>query len=124
MSRQSTFILLPRALFVSCLVIVVVVPQQFESIGWLWLLIPSAILLNGITLVFFAFSFMLPNVAKIALCVSRFPRAAAAAMTAGSGYMMVWFIHGAAERGWNSKLTCLPGLILLATACFYFFPIS
>jgi ATP/ADP translocase len=120
MSRSSTFSLLPVVLAAWCLVIAIVVPRQFEDMGWLLLLFPPAIVLSIITFVFFAFIFTPAEIAPTALCVSRFPRTVAVVMTAGCGYMTAWLFHGANEGGWSQKTTCVPGLVLLALARFIF----
>jgi ATP/ADP translocase len=116
MSRSTAFSLLPIGITVSCLVIAAVVPRKFEGLGWQWILVLPAIVLGFITAIFFAFTFMPSKIAMNALCVSRFPRLAALAMTTGSGYMAAWLAHGASLNGWDTKLTCLPGIVLLTAA--------
>lgn len=120
MWRLFTSSLLPAVLGICCLAVAVVVPRKFESIGWPWLIGSLFIVLGVVAVIYFAFVFTPPNFATGALRVSRFPRAAAGAMTAGSGYMAAWLANGLSDSGWGTKLTCLPGLILLAVAWFIF----
>jgi hypothetical protein len=120
MSRQRTFLLLPVIVAIYCTAIAIIVPEQFESGGWFLLFVPPSIVLTIITLVFLAFTFAPSKIATIALCVSRFPRIAAASMTAGCGYLTAWLIHGM-QTASNASLECLPGVLLLAIAWFIFY---
>lgn len=119
MSRQKTFLLLPAIVAVYCTTVAIIVPTEFDSGGWFLLFVPPSIVLTIITLIFFAFTFTPSKIATIALGVSRFPRIAAAAMTAGCGYLTAWLIHGM-QTASNASLECLPGVLLLAIAWFIF----
>ncbi|HLZ55098.1 MAG TPA: hypothetical protein VKS19_11515 [Verrucomicrobiae bacterium] len=105
----------------SCIVssiIAVVVPTQFDSMGWLWLLVPPAMVLSVVTAVCFAFIFTAPKFTSSALRVSRFPRAAIVLLTAGFGYLDSWLYHCAVENGCSSRLAVIPGVAILVLALF------
>ena len=103
----------------SCVVssiIAVVVPTQFDSMGWLWLLVPLAMVLSVVTAVCFAFIFTAPKFTSVALRVSRFPRVAIVLLTAGFGYLDSWLYHCAVENGCSSRLAVIPGIAILVLA--------
>jgi hypothetical protein len=99
-------------------IIAVIVPAHFDSMGWLWLLVPPTILLSLITAVCFAFIFTAPKFTSIALRVSRFSRITVVLLATGFGYLDDWFLGCAGEHGCNSRLAVLPGIVILASAWF------
>lgn len=99
-------------------IIALVVPAHFDSMGWLWLLVPPAIVLSVVTAVCFAFIFTAPEFTSLALHVSRFPRAAIILLTAGFGYLDNWLCHCAVENGCSSRLAAIPGIAILMLALF------
>ena len=107
--------------FISCvvsLIIAVIVPAQFDSMGWLWLLVPPTIVLSPVTAVCFAFIFTAPKFTNMALQVSRFSRITIALLAAGFGYLNCWLLNCAVENGCSSRLAVLPGIVILAFAWF------
>jgi hypothetical protein len=103
------------------LIIVIIVPTQFDSeksLFWLWVLVPPAIVLGPMAAVFFAFSFAPPKITNFAFQVSRFSRPVAILLTVGSGYMDGWFFNCAIENGCSSRLTFVPGVVFIALAWF------
>jgi hypothetical protein len=99
-------------------IIAVIVPAQFDSMGWLWLLVPPTIVLSLITAVCFAFIFTAPKFTSMALRVSRFSRIIFVLLATGFGYLGGWFLHCAVEHGCSSRLAVLPGIVILAFAWF------
>ena len=99
-------------------IIAVIVPAQFDSMGWLWLLVPPTIVLSLITAVCFAFIFTAPKFTSIALRVSRFSRITIVLLATGFGYLDDWFFHCVVEHGCSSRLAVLPGIVILAFAWF------
>ncbi len=97
-------------------IIAVVVPARFDSMGWLWLLVPPAIVLSVVTAVCFAFIFTASKFTGSALRVSRFPRAGVVLLTAGFGYLDSWLYHCAVENGCSSRLAVIPGIAILLIA--------
>jgi hypothetical protein len=100
------------------LVIALIVPAQFDSMGWLWVLVPPAIVLSGVAAVCFAFIFTAPKFTGMALRVSRFSRIIFVLLATGFGYLGGWFLHCAVENGCSSRLAILPGIVILAIAWF------
>jgi hypothetical protein len=99
-------------------IIAVIVPAQFDSMGWLWLLVPSTIVLSLLTAVCFAFIFAAPKFTSMALRVSRFSRITIVLLATGFGYLGGWFLDCAVANGCNSRLAVLPGIVILAFAWF------
>jgi hypothetical protein len=100
------------------LVIALIVPAQFDSMGWLWVLVPPAILLSGVAAVCFAFIFTAPKLTKMVFRVSRFPRITAILLAMGFSYLDWWLYHCAVENGCGSKCAVLPGVAILILALF------
>ena len=107
--------------FVSCIfspIVAFIVPAQFDSMGWLWLLVPPAIVLTVLTAVCFAFIFTAPKLTSVSFRISRFSRATVVLLAAGFGYLTGWFYYCASENGCSPKLGFLPGVAMLALAWF------
>ena len=105
----------------SCIIsplIALVVPTRFDSMGWLWLLVPPAMVLMVLTAVCFAFIFAAPKHTSAALRVSRFPRATVVLLTAGFGYLDDWLYRCAVENGCSSRIAVIPGIGILVVASF------
>jgi hypothetical protein len=100
------------------LVIALIVPAQFDSMGWLWVLVPPAIVLSGVAAVCFAFSYTAPQLTSVSLRVSRYSRLTAISLTVGFGYLDGWFYYCAVENGCSSRLAVVPGVVILAFAWF------
>jgi len=106
---------------VSCIfspIIALTVPTHFDSMGWLWLLVPPAIVLTFLTAVCFAFIFTASKFTSSALRVSRFPRVTIMLLTAGFGYLGDWLYYCAVEHGCSSRLAVIPGIAILVFASF------
>ena len=107
--------------FLSCLVspiIAAIVPRHFDSMGWLWMLVPPAIVLSLVTAVCFVFSYTAPQLTSVSLRVSRYSRLTAISLTVGFGHLGGWFYYCAVENGCSSRLAVVPGVVILAFAWF------